>query len=261
MVPSQLRKTVFYIRNLTNKYIIFGNLYNTAVRGFNAISHKRFVRCNICGWEGYRFYAMIGYHSIRYNAVCPHCFSKERHRSFIFYLEEHGIIKSGLRCLDIGPVKSFRDYLEGKGCFYFSIDICFPSAMSKMDITNLGIKSNWFDLVICYHVLEHVMNDMQALREMYRVLKPGGKCFIQVPLNKDALETMEYGKANAKECDHVRSYGEDVVERIAHEGFVVQEVAFTIDDSRKVKEYALGNVDESLFIGNKTQERHGYGTF
>ena len=252
MLPSLFKKTGFYIRNLTNKYIIFGNLYNTVVKGLNAISRKKSVRCNICGWEGYRFYAMIGYYSIRYNAVCPHCFSKERNRSFIFYLEEQSIIKSGLSCLDIGPVKSFRDYLEGKGCFYFSIDICFPSAMSKMDITNLGIKSSRFDLIICYHVLEHVVNDMVALREMYRVLKPGGKCFIQVPLNRDMLETMEYGKSDFKECDHVRSYGRDVIERIAHEGFVVQEVAFTIHDKRKVKECTLGEVDELIFIGQKT---------
>jgi len=250
-----LRKTGFYIRNVTNKYIILGNLHNTAVKGLNAILRKRSIRCNICGWEGYKFYAMIGYHSIRYNAVCPHCFSKERHRSFIFYLEEQGIIKSGLRCLDIGPVKSFRGYMEGKGCFYFSIDICSSAAMSKMDITNLGIKSSRFDLIICYHVLEHVMNDEVALREMYRVLKPEGKCFIQVPFNRDTLETMEYGKSDAKECDHVRSYGRDVPERIAQEGFVVQEVAFTIDDSRKVKEYALGKTDEFLFIGHKTQVR------
>jgi len=252
VLTSLVRKTAFYFLNFTNKYIILGNFYNTVVRGVNALSDKKAVKCNICGWEGYKFYAMIGYHSIRFNAVCPHCFSKERHRSFIFYLEESGVIKNGVCCLDIGPVKSFRDYLGGKGCLYFSIDICSLDAMSKMDVTRLGIKSGSFDLIICYHVLEHVKDDVMAMREMHRVLKPTGRCFIQVPLHRDIVETIEYEHSDARDCDHVRRYGMGIRERIAGEGFKVHEVTVRFDDESRVKECALDNTGEHLFVCHKT---------
>lgn len=250
MFPS-LRKIGFYIKNLNNKHIILGNLYNTWLRCVNVFANKRLVRCNLCGWEGYEFYAMIGYHSIRYNAVCPHCFAKERHRSLILYLEENNVTRMGLRCLDIGPVKSFRNYIEGKGCFYLSVDICSSFAMSAMDVTCLGIKNNKFDLIFCYHVLEHVENDIMALRELCRVLKPEGKCFIQVPLNRRVLETVEYGEPDAEDCEHVRCYGRDITARIADGGFKVKEVKVTFNDKNKLRKFALDETKEPLFICQK----------
>ena len=251
MVSSLLEKVYFYIKNLNNKYIILGNLYNTAVKWINSFAWKKGVRCNICEWQGYKFYAMISYRSIRFNAVCPQCFSKERHRRLILYLEDNAILRSGLSCLDIGPVRSFKKYLESKGCFYFSIDIHSPLAMSKMDITHLGIQSDGFELIICYHVLEHVKNDLIAIREIYRVLKPGGKCLIQVPLDKNRLDTTEYREPDEKDCDHVRSYGRDVTTRISNEGFIVNEVDKTFGDEKKINEFALNETDGTFFICQK----------
>lgn len=49
------------------------------------------------------------------------------------------------------------------------------------DIHNLPFIDNFQDAVVCIAVLEHVENPIQAFKEIYRVLKPGGYCFVYVP--------------------------------------------------------------------------------
>src|SRR3989344_5228665 len=49
------------------------------------------------------------------------------------------------------------------------------------DIHDLPLEDNSQDALICIAVLEHVEEPHRAVREMYRVLKPGGFCFIYVP--------------------------------------------------------------------------------
>jgi ubiquinone/menaquinone biosynthesis C-methylase UbiE len=49
------------------------------------------------------------------------------------------------------------------------------------DIHNLPLPDASVDAVICIAVLEHVEEPLQAIKEIYRVLKPGGFCYIYVP--------------------------------------------------------------------------------
>jgi len=49
------------------------------------------------------------------------------------------------------------------------------------DIHNLPFEDNSVDAIICMAVLEHVEEPQRAVAEMYRVLKPGGYCYIYVP--------------------------------------------------------------------------------
>jgi SAM-dependent methyltransferase len=48
-------------------------------------------------------------------------------------------------------------------------------------IYNLPFSDNFFDLIICSEVLEHLKNDGLALKELKRVLKPKGRLIITVP--------------------------------------------------------------------------------
>lgn len=47
-------------------------------------------------------------------------------------------------------------------------------ALRTGDLTRLPYASNSFDIVLVAHVLEHLPNPQGAIRELYRVLKPGG---------------------------------------------------------------------------------------
>jgi ubiquinone/menaquinone biosynthesis C-methylase UbiE len=49
------------------------------------------------------------------------------------------------------------------------------------DIHAMPFKDNSVDAIICITVLEHVEDPIKAFKELYRVLKPGGQCFIYVP--------------------------------------------------------------------------------
>ena len=95
-------------------------------------------------------------------------------------------------------------------------------------------------------MLEHVENDIKALSEMKRVLRPGGWAILQVPFfyplpkttqeDSSIINPKEREKAFGQD-DHVRMYGEDYAERIKSTGFEVAEEDFiseldTIDIER-----------------------------
>ena len=50
-----------------------------------------------------------------------------------------------------------------------------------MDVTNLGFSDNSFDYIFMLEVLEHVTEPSDAMSEIYRCLKPGGKLFMSTP--------------------------------------------------------------------------------
>lgn len=52
----------------------------------------------------------------------------------------------------------------------------------ESDITDLPVPDASFDVVLCTEVLEHVPHPEDALREMGRVLKPGGRLLLTAPL-------------------------------------------------------------------------------
>lgn len=73
--------------------------------------------------------------------------------------------KATVKTLDIDP-KSNADYIA---------DIC-------MDNSGL-IKDSSFDVIICTEVLEHTNDPFGAVKEMYRLLKPGGTLASSTPFN------------------------------------------------------------------------------
>jgi SAM-dependent methyltransferase len=97
------------------------------------------------------------------------------------------------------------------------------------DITALPFEDESFELVLCSHVLEHVEADAAAMREMRRVLRPGGAALIQSPVNHDQERTFESPELTSPEQraryfsqpDHVRVYGRDIVQRLERAGFEV----------------------------------------
>ncbi len=54
---------------------------------------------------------------------------------------------------------------------------------------DLPLPSNYFDLVLSHEVIEHVQDDRQAVCEMVRVLKPGGRLVLFCPNRGYPFET------------------------------------------------------------------------
>ena len=143
---------------------------------------------------------------------------------------ENQFLQPGIRILDFSPSRCQYRFLRIKqGITYISTDLYgeFP-ADHAYDIRSINLENNSFDLVICYHILEHVEDDRKAMRELYRVLKKGGVCLIQTPFKTG--EIYEDNSIRSEEDrlkhfglkDHVRIYTvESLSERLTESGFRV----------------------------------------
>ncbi|MEJ0067165.1 MAG: class I SAM-dependent methyltransferase [Caulobacteraceae bacterium] len=63
---------------------------------------------------------------------------------------------------------------------YLSADLNSPSAMAQVDIMDIRFPDETFDVIYCSHVLEHVVDDRLAMREIRRVLKADGWAILLV---------------------------------------------------------------------------------
>ena len=54
-------------------------------------------------------------------------------------------------------------------------------ALAAADVTQLPFKDDYFDLVICSEVLEHILSHRAAIREIVRVLQPGCNLVLSIP--------------------------------------------------------------------------------
>ena len=80
-----------------------------------------------------------------------------------------------------------------------------------------NIKDNFLDLMFCSHVLEHIQDDLTVLRNLYRVLKPGGILILGVPNEGAWLWQLDYHvfeRYILHRTDHVHFYTRDVLLRL-----------------------------------------------
>ena len=116
--------------------------------------------------------------------------------------------------------------------------------MLKTDVAAIACKEDYFDAILCIHVLEHTKNDRNALREIFRVLKPGGWAIIQVPIDYTRTHTYQNLKiASRKERkhiygreDHLRIYGCDF-------GKFIESVGFYLKIDHYTKELTQAQID------------------
>ena len=107
-------------------------------------------------------------------------------------------------------------------------------ADKKLDITQIEEPDESFDLIICYHVLEHIVEDAKAMQELFRILKKGGTAIIQTPFKEGAIyEDFSIVSKTDRlkhfdQEDHVRIYSANgLTERLQFAGFQVNICQFT----------------------------------
>lgn len=134
------------------------------------------------------------------------------------------------RVLHFAPEEIFqKQFSRMPNLEYRSADLDSPLATDRVDITAMAYEDAAFDVILCSHVLEHVRDDRKALRELHRVLRPGGWAILQVPLDAKRERTYEdptitdpaeRRRAFGQE-DHLRIYGQDYRDRLVEAGFRV----------------------------------------
>ena len=233
-LQSFYRDIIFAVRN--NKYR----------RQYRKYSGSGFT-CNICGITYRQFVpdfpdaenmsaiennqVVAGYGE---NIFCPNCLSTARERLVIAFLKEQEL--NGKTILHLSPEKPIYTFLKSRANvitadllpgFYKAID----KKVQEQDATRLGFEDNNFDVVIANHVFEHIPDDGKAMREIFRVMKPGAMAILQIPYSKTNAATIEETKINdaARQSalfgqrDHVRIYQlNDYITRLRQAGFIVE---------------------------------------
>lgn len=163
-------------------------------------------------------------------ARCPVCNSLERHRlDWIFFREKTDLFdQNSKKMLHVAPEPFFASRLKHiANLDYVTGDLNDPRAMVTMNITNIDFPDNYFDIIYCSHVLEHITNDHKAIQELFRVCKPGGWALLQVPITAEktfedcTIKSPEDREKVFGQKDHVRRCGPDYIERMRKGGFKV----------------------------------------
>ncbi|WBV59568.1 methyltransferase domain-containing protein [Chryseobacterium camelliae] len=195
-------------------------------------------------------------------AGCYQCHSRDRERLlYAFIIEELNLPQNkNIHILHIAPEpklsnvllkQNFDEYICGD---LFTPGYTYPAHVQNMNVLELPFENHHFDLVICNHVLEHIPEDIKAMKELQRVLKPKGKAILQVPISKNTMETVEdftISDPQKREelfgqFDHVRIYGQDYTQRLESAGFLVNRINITDTYKR------LGvNPEEDIFYCEK----------
>jgi ubiquinone/menaquinone biosynthesis C-methylase UbiE len=105
---------------------------------------------------------------------------------------------------------------------------CIPEPLEKIakkisnipliqfDLINCPLYDNSVDIVIALNVLEHIKDDETALKQIYRIMKPGGYAIVEVPANQDLYDFYD------EQLKHFRRYSIQDTRRLS------QKANFTI---------------------------------
>ena len=229
-IPRKLLTRLSFLLKPIIKIYLYGNKYTDPIDG-----------------SSFRKFLPYGYNKVRKNALSPSTFSLERHRLLWLYLQnETDFFEKKMKVLHFAPEAAFlKKFKKLKNISYDTIDLDSPLADIKADICDLPIKNDSYDFILCNHVLEHIVDDKKAMKELYRVLKKGGTGIFQVPLNMSYKQTYEdFTITDPKErnkafgqYDHVRVYGMDFFERLKNVGFKVEKCEYTskLSEEEKIK--------------------------
>ena len=213
--------------------------------------------CNICGGATYGPGPGGRMSATGVPPRCETCQSLERHRTLRAVHEElkRHIPYEEMSCLQLSVDRAIEN------TWFASRLVSEYDVTHSLDIQNLGLPSRAFDVVICNHVLEHVEQDRQAMRELLRVTTDRG--FLQVAFPDPARNatTRDWGYPNWDDHGHYRIYGMDVCEKLreAADGtyFIqfptkdpstnMQDIYFFLTRSQKVAE-ALRSINDQAVV-------------
>lgn len=231
VIPHRYRFKIreFFVR-LSQKHIkrkalqnIINELKDTEKEVKAYLETKQF--CPICNSYGH-FYPWYGDVNPRFLYICPTCLSASRHR-FLYYVYKNVLsnIKQNIKILHMAPEKCFKDLWKNPLIDYTAMDLS-PEAYDfvkckRENVLNLSFKDNSFDVVLSNHVIEHVEDENKFMSEVLRVLKPGGKLLLNIPIYFDTQKSFENPDIVTREdrrkfygdSDHCRKYGTDVIEK------------------------------------------------
>jgi ubiquinone/menaquinone biosynthesis C-methylase UbiE len=179
---------------------------------------------------------------------------------WLYWTEYSDFFTKKKSVLHVAPEQPFiKRFKKSENIEYTTADLVSPIADLHFDIMQIPLADESYDYVICNHVLEHVPNDITAMKEIFRVLKKGGTAILQVPINPNFKETYEdtsiteplEREKHFGQYDHVRWHGLDYPDRLRSVGFTVEE--FDIKEKISAEDMERYRLDkkEILYVARK----------
>ncbi len=197
---------------------------------FRNIHHGDRYHCIYCKNSSNRFRS-AGSHSKRIqtldavgtarrkNAACPYCGSSDRSRLLrIFLTQQLAENKTTKRFLHIAPDDNLARWVSKQSNIEFTCGSLYPEDFAEfnavaLDVTQIKFPDNYFDIILCNHVLQQVPDHLTAMQELSRILKPGGWGIIQAPI-AHALKTTDEDLSIENPREKRRRFGSTLYCRI-----------------------------------------------
>ncbi len=191
-------------------------------------------QCNICSKK------LSGFVQTNNDLICPRCGSIQRNRR-LWQLLNDEFLKKKMNILDFSPSRSLYRVMKNGDYAYESTDLSGDFFSDKSyDIRSIDSENEKYDLIICYHILEHIDDDAAAMSELLRVLKQGGYCIIQTPFKEGeiyenaSVASPEERAKHFGQSDHVRIYSvHGLVNRLKKVGFQAEIKSFNEKQGNK----------------------------
>ena len=177
-------------------------------------------RCPICGWSGPRFAPAYYFDRYQDDIRCWGCGSTDRCRMLALFVHDDlgsFFAERRRRVLDIGPMLYSRAFFPDD-VDYVSFDLRPGVATVQGDLCVAPFADQSFDAWLCFHVLDLIPDDRAAMRELFRILAPGGVGLLDHVMNWSG-PTEEYAAPRKDDNDHIRRYGSDLPDRLRALGF------------------------------------------
>lgn len=162
--------------------------------------------------------------------LCPNCGSNDRERHLWLYMQAVGLVEAipSVRILHIAPeakIETLVRIRQPRGYVLGDLSPLRPDHR-QIDVEQLPFEDGSFELILCNHVLEHVADPDQALRELARCLTRDGHLIAQTPFVPKLKWTFEmsepvsprFARLFYGQEDHVRLFGQDLLLRFSAAG-------------------------------------------
>jgi SAM-dependent methyltransferase len=170
------------------------------------------VKCNFCGSHDFTEGPRGRLSRLKKLPMCVKCGSLERHRVLrSVYSKLNDVLPLNLySCLQISQDISIEP------SWFKSYDLSVYAGVNSIDIQDIKLEDESYDVVTCNHVLEHVKDDVQAMKELFRIFSRHGFLELSVPSPISRGKTDDWGFPKKEQFGHYRIYGRDIEDKFAN---------------------------------------------
>ena len=236
MIPKPARRLLSKTRLLLirGKYRITARIDPSAAVYFCPCCQSRLRSFVPFHYEKYPdVYNAERYQNAEVKVCCPVCGTIPRHRILAAWMSAHAEKLRNKSILYFACEHGMKLWLDRNHIRYTTADLCAEADL-KLDIEQIDQPDASWDLIVCNHVLEHVHSYQSAIKELYRILKPGGTLICSFPIfekNRTVIEEAGHTEADKAErrkkygqADHLRVFGADSEELLKGFGFSVKRI-------------------------------------